>query len=140
MTSFGFHEFKVIVSMRKRKTAKAVPYPAPRSERSQRLMLGVLQGLGSLPSNDDEIEDRVLACLLVAWGEVAAMQDGRRRDDIVNSLGDLSKRVVGKLVAVGGEVGARAKSRGQSLVGLLYDALDEGTAEEMALPKSRSRH
>ena len=98
-------------------------------------MLGVIKGLGKLPSNDDEIEDRVLACMLVAWGELAGMQDARRRDDIVGSLGDLGKRVVGKLIAVSGELDARAETTGQSLVELLYEAVADGTADQLPLPK-----
>ena len=116
---------------------RAIPYPSPRSDRSQRLMLGVIKGLGKLPANDDEIEDRVLACVLVAWGELAAMQDAKRRDDIVSSLGDLGKRAVGKLIAVSSELDARAETKGRSLVELLYDAVADGTAEELSLPKRR---
>jgi hypothetical protein len=118
----------------------APPYPAPRSERCRQMMLGVIAGFGKLPANDDEIEDRVLACVLVAWGELAAMRDERRRDQIVGELDDLGKRVVGKLVAVSGELGGRAQQRGQSLVEMLYDAVDEGTADEFPMRKRRSQH
>ena len=122
--------------MSKRTTPKtrAVPYPSPKSDRSQQLMLGVIKGLGKLPSND-EIEDRVLACVLVAWGELAAMHDAKRRDDIVGSLGGLGERVVRKLIAVTGQLESRAETRRQSLVELLYQALADRTAAELPLPK-----
>jgi hypothetical protein len=104
-------------------------------------MLGVIKGLGQLPSDDNEIEDRVLACMLVAWGELAAMQDAKRRDEVVGSLGDLGKRVVGKLIAVAGEMNERAESKSQSLVQLLYESVADGTAEELSLPKpDRGEH
>jgi hypothetical protein len=121
--------------------ARAVPYPAPKSDRCQQLMLGVIRGLGDLPKNDSEIEDRVLACLLVAWGELAAMQDGKWRDDIVASLSGLGRRVVAKLLAASRETNAQAEATGQSLVEMLYEAVGKGEAEEIPLPKTpRSRH
>ena len=118
--------------------SRAVPYPAPKTERCQQLMLQVIQGLGRFPSNDDEIEDRVLACMLVAWGELAAMQDGHRRDEVAGSLGAMGQRVVAKAVALSAEMGARAETEGQSLAEMLYEAVDEGTADELTLP-SRPR-
>jgi hypothetical protein len=102
-------------------------------------MLGVIKGLGKLPTDDDWIEDRVLACLLVAWGELAAMQDGQRRDEIVGSLTTLGRRVVGKLLAVNEQMTARAESTGQSVVDILLQAVSEGTAEEFPLPKGRDK-
>jgi hypothetical protein len=121
--------------------ARAVPYPAPKSDRCQQLMLGVIRGLGELPKNDSEIEDRVLACLLVAWGELAAMQDQKWRDDIIASMSALGRSVVGKLIAASRKTTLEAESSGQSLVDLLYDAVGKGEAEEVPLPKaSRSRH
>jgi hypothetical protein len=121
--------------------ARAVPYPAPKSNRCQELMLGVIRGLGQLPKNDSEIEDRVLACLLVAWGELAAMEDTKWRDDIIASQSGLGRRVVGKLLAASRETTAQAEASGQSLVDLLYDAVGKGEAEEIPLPKApRSRH
>ena len=51
---------------RPRSRLRALPYPTPSSDRCQELMLGVIKGLGKLPNDDDGIEDRVLACLLVA--------------------------------------------------------------------------
>ena len=120
--------------------ARAVPYPAPKSDRCQQLMLGVIRGLGDLPKNDSEIEDRVLACLLVAWGELAAMQDQRWRDDIIASLSGLGRQVVGKLLVASRKTEAEAEASGQSLVDLLYDAVGKGEAEEIPLPKTpRSR-
>ena len=104
-------------------------------------MLGVIRGLGELPKNDSEIEDRVLACLLVAWGELPAMQDQKWRDDIIVSLSGLGRSVVGKLLAASRKTTADAEASGQSLVDLLYDAVGKGEAEEIPLPKvSRSRH
>jgi hypothetical protein len=112
-----------------------VPYPAPKSDRCHQLMLGVIKGLGKLPVDDDWIEDRVLACLLIAWGELAAMQDSQRRDEIVGSLTTLGRRVVGKLLAANEQMATRAESTGQSVVDVLLEAVREGTAEEFPLPK-----
>ena len=123
---------------KKRATGKkkaAVPYPTPKSDRCQQLMLGVIKGLGTLPADDDWIEDRVLACLLVAWGELAAMQDVRRRDDILGSLTPLGDRVVRKLLALNEQTTTRASEAGQSVVDMLYEAIREGSAEEVPLPK-----
>jgi hypothetical protein len=127
---------------RKRRSAtermRAVPYPAPKSDRCQQLMLAVIKGLGKLPSNDDEIEDRVLACVLVAWGELATMQDGIRRDEIIGSLGGLGDRVVRKILAVNVESNEKAESAGQTLAEMLYEAVGKGEAEEVPLTRPRA--
>ena len=111
-------------------STRAVPYPAAKTPRAQELMLGVIKGLGKLPSNDNEIEDRVLACVMVAWGELAAMQNVKRQAEIVSSLGELGKRVVAKLAAATGDLNERAQSQGQTLVEMLYEAVAEGAAQE----------
>src|SRR5262245_49986618 len=105
---------------------RALPYPTPKSDRCQELMLGVIRGLGKLPADDDGIEDRVLACLLVAWGEVAAMQDGERRAEILDSLTPLGNRVVGKLMAINNAADAAAGEGEQSFADLLYESLSTG--------------
>src|SRR5579871_4423860 len=130
---------------RKRRAAaermRAVPYPSPKTERCQELMLRVIEGLGKLPANDDEVEDRVLACVLVAWEELAAMEDAARREDIVGSLGPLGRRVVDRLLALGRETDRRAASAGQTLAEMLAEAVEKGKAEEVRLPgASRKRH
>ena len=129
---------------RKRRNAermRAVPYPAPKSNRCEQLMLGVMQGLGKLPKDDNELEDRVLACLLVAWGELAAMQDGKRRDEILASLTGLGKSTVNKLLAVARQADTQAAESGQSHVDILFDAVGKGEAEEVPLPGTpKARH
>src|SRR5690349_5911452 len=103
---------------RRKATLRALPYPTPGSDRCQELMLGVIKGLGALPADDDGIEDRVIACLMVACGEVAAMQDRARRSEILESLTPLGNRVVAKLVSVN-ELTA---GDGQTLADMLYES------------------
>ena len=119
--------------------ARAVPYPTPKTDRCQQLMLGVIEGLGKFPTTDDEVEDRVLACVLVAWGELATMQDPIRREQVITSLGPLGKRVVDKLLAVSRETNERAGSAGQTLAEMLYEAVDRGEAEDVPLPGTKRK-
>ena len=100
--------------------------------------VGCHERAGKLPADDDWIEDRVLVCLLVAWGELAAMKDNQRRDEIVGSLTILGKRVVGKVLAAKDQMAARAESTGQSVVDILLEAVREGTAEAFPLPKGET--
>src|SRR5262245_24170964 len=84
--------------MRSRRGAMQMrPYPTPATDRCDDLMLAVIKSLGELPTDDDGIEDRVLACLMVAWGEVAAMESDERRAEILQSLTPIGNRVVAKL-------------------------------------------
>jgi hypothetical protein len=115
---------------------RAVPYPTPKTDRCQELMLGVIRGLGKYPVNDDEIEDRVLACILVALGELAAMEDAARRDEIIASMGPLGRRVVNKLLVVSRETSERAEAAGQTLAEMLTEAVEKGEADELPLPRT----
>ena len=105
---------------------RALPYPTPRSDRCQELMRGVIEGLGELPADDDGLEDRVLACLMVAWGEVAAMGDGARRAEILESLTPLGRRVVAKLITVSDLTATETGAAGQKLSDMLYAAARKG--------------
>ena len=118
---------------------RAVPYPAPKTGRLEQLMLGVMQGLGKLPDDDDGLEDRIVACMLVAWGELAAMQDSKRRDDILATVGGWGRTMVDKLLIVARE--AQASEAAQSQVDKLYEAVRKGEAKEVPLPGTpKSRH
>jgi hypothetical protein len=86
-------------------------------------MLGVIKGLGKLPADDDGIEDRVLACLMVAWGEVAAMQSSARRSEILDSLTPLGNHVVAKLLAVNELTKDASGGTGQTFAEMLYDSV-----------------
>jgi hypothetical protein len=83
-------------------------------------MLGVIRGLGKLPADDDGIEDRVLACLMVAWGEVAAMQNSERRAKLLDSLTPLGNRLVAKLMTVNELPKDVAGETGQTLADVLF--------------------
>jgi hypothetical protein len=98
-------------------------------------MLGVIKGLGKLPTDDGQIEDRVLALVMIAWGELATMQDTRRRDEIVDSLSGLGKRVIDRILTANRETRKQAEAAGKSVVEMLYDAVEQGTAVERPLTK-----
>jgi hypothetical protein len=68
------------------------------------------------------------------------MQDVKRRDKIVNSLGQMGKAVVDKVIARTNETEDMAAARGQSVAQMLDEAVEEGTAEELPLPKMPSEH
>jgi hypothetical protein len=47
------------------------------------------------PTDDTALEDRALACFLVACGELAMMEDAAQRDTIVEQLTTVARRLVG---------------------------------------------
>jgi hypothetical protein len=128
----------------KRRTApgrlRVVPYPAPESDKCQRLMVGVIKALGSLPTDDDGIVDRVRACFMVAVGELATMRDTKRRDEIVNSLSPAGKAIIEDVIARARETEEMAATKGQSVAQMLNEAVEEGVAEELPLPKTPTEH
>ena len=103
---------------------RAVPYPSPKHTGDTQLMRAVIKALGQFPSNDDEIENRVLPCVMVAFAELAAMHDRDRRDQIVVSMGELAREVVSKLAAATAKASAMAEATDQSLVEMLLNAMD----------------
>ena len=124
------------MAKREQKAAKtAIPYPAPKSARGRDLMLGVIKGLGRLPANDNEIEERVVACLMVAWGELAVMRDAKRREEVLSSVEALGRGIVARLMAAGDDMEERQAAEGKSAVDVLKDAVAKGSAEEFPLPK-----
>lgn len=120
--------------------SRAVPYPAPKSDRCQRTMVAVIKALGNLPANDDGIEDRALACLFVAWGELATMQDYKRRDRIVGSLVERGMSAIKQVLAMAEQAEVGATVRGLSVVEMLEEAVEEGTAESVPLPDEATDH
>ena len=141
MVALGKRGFVAMTDRSNRKPdgrEQAIPYPVPPSDRCEHLMLSVIKSLGSLPKDDGQIEDRVVALVMTACGELATMQDTRRRDEIVDSLSRLSKRVIERLVRAGRQTTKQAEANGQSVVEMLYDAVDKGTATERPLQKRGS--
>lgn len=107
---------------RRKPHMRVLPYPTPGSDRCQELMQGVIKGLGKLPTDDDGIEDRVIACLMVAWGEMAAMQSQARRSEILDSLTPLGSRVVARLMQVNELTASEAGDKGETLADMLFQA------------------
>jgi hypothetical protein len=55
-------------------------------------LMQTLQGIP--PTNDTALEDRALACFVVACGELAQMKNTAQRDTLVNQLTTVGRRLV----------------------------------------------
>ena len=74
----------------------------------------------------------MLACLMVACGELATMESTERRSEILQSLTPLGNRVVAKLIKVNQLTDDQVGKAGQTFADMLYDAARNMTRPEKA--------
>ena len=69
--------------------------PSFASERCRSMTEEVVLALEAIPPTDDQaLEDRALACFVVACGELALMKDAAQRNVIVEQLTTVARRLV----------------------------------------------
>jgi len=69
--------------------------PSFASERCRAMTTSVVRTLESIPPTDDQaLEDRALACFVVACGELASMRDTGHRDTVVEQLTIVARKLV----------------------------------------------
>jgi hypothetical protein len=73
----------------------ALSIPSFASERCRAITGELLRTLeGIPPTNDTALEDRALACFVVACGELALMSDAVNRDTVVEQLTVVARKLV----------------------------------------------
>jgi len=70
--------------------------PSFASQRCRAMTEELIIALERIPPTDDQaLEDRALACFVVACGELALMKGKTQRETIVAQLSDVARRLVG---------------------------------------------
>src|SRR5215470_19438197 len=84
------------LAMHNPENRRPLSIPSFASERCRAMTDALMQTLqGIPPTNDTALEDRALACFIVACGELAAMKNTAQCDTLVNQLTIVGRRLVG---------------------------------------------
>jgi hypothetical protein len=82
---------------------EALSIPSFASERCRSMTAELLRTLEGIPPTDDKaLEDRALACFVVACGELALMSNTLQRDTVVNQLTVVARKLVNSTLAARG--------------------------------------
>jgi hypothetical protein len=83
--------------------------PSFASERCRSMTAELLRALEGIPPTDDKaLEDRALACFVVACGELALMSNSVQRDAVVDQLTAVARKLVNSTLAALGPQAAPA--------------------------------
>jgi hypothetical protein len=99
--------------------------PSFASERCRSMTAELLRALEGIPPTDDKaLEDRALACFVVACGELALMNNSVQRDAVVDQLTVVARKLVNSTLAALGPQAApvapvSAQEQGQDRPGEL---------------------
>ena len=81
---------------------KALSIPSFASERCRSMTAELLRTLEGIPPTDDKaLEDRALACFVVACGELASISNTAQRDTVVEQLTVVARKLVNSTLAAG---------------------------------------
>jgi hypothetical protein len=81
----------------------ALSIPSFASERCRSMTAELLRTLEGIPPTDDKaLEDRALACFVVACGELALMSNTVQRDAVVDQLTVVARKLVNSTLAARG--------------------------------------
>jgi hypothetical protein len=79
---------------------RALSIPSFASERCRSMTAEVIRALEGIPPTDDKaLEDRALACFVVACGELASMSNTVQRDTVVEQLAVVARKLVNSTLA-----------------------------------------
>lgn len=83
---------------------RALSIPSFASERCRSMTAELIRALEGIPPTDDKaLEDRALACFVVACGELASMSNTVQRDTVVEQLTVVAHKLVNSTVAARGQ-------------------------------------
>ena len=83
---------------------RALSIPSFASERCRSMTAELIRALEGIPPTDDKaLEDRALACFVVACGELASMTNTVQRDTVVEQLTVVAHKLVNSTVAARGQ-------------------------------------
>lgn len=79
---------------------KALSIPSFASERCRSMTGELIRALEGIPPTDDKaLEDRALACFVVACGELASISNTAQRDTVVEQLTVVARKLVKSTLA-----------------------------------------
>jgi hypothetical protein len=79
---------------------RALSIPSFASERCRSMTAELMRALEGIPPTDDKaLEDRALACFVVACGELASLSNTAQRDIVVEQLTVVARKLVNTTLA-----------------------------------------
>jgi hypothetical protein len=79
---------------------RALSIPSFASERCRSMTAELMRALEGIPPTDDKaLEDRALACFVVACGELASLSNTAQRDTVVEQLTVVARKLVNNTLA-----------------------------------------
>jgi hypothetical protein len=117
---------------------RALSIPSFASERCRSMTAELMRALEGIPPTDDKaLEDRALACFVVACGELASLSNTAQRDIVVEQLTVVARKLVNTTLAVREQdiTQSPAEDRKGELaphVGMTWDELEAVLKKEKA--------
>jgi hypothetical protein len=123
------------------KRERALSIPSFASERCRSMTAELIRALEAIPPTDDKaLEDRALACFVVACSELASMSNTAQRDTVVDQLTVVARKLVNSTLATRDQVVAEtAVDRPGELaphVGMTWEELETVLKKEKAARES----
>src|SRR5580704_16729291 len=120
--------------VRQRGTLSIPSFASERCRAMTAELIGTLEGIP--PTDDTALEDRALACFVVACGELALMSDAVNRDTVVEQLTVVARKLVATALTTAAPKPANNGAQGSALhpdldltLGPPEDSVDERPGE-----------